>query len=179
MLLPDHLLESPRPPLARERVPSVPVLGFAVSGQDVLRHAEERPRDRCGPHDGRRALPPALAMNSCGCFLPDLTRFTTSQCGEARHGKTDAEFGARGWTRADDGLAMGQASGTANLNRRPCLSCLMPRFIATRQILPEPRDLPSTYCETLHAKRALDRRATGSLLPHRAPVRRAADRCAR
>src|SRR5882672_12783332 len=34
---------------------------------------------------GRRALPPALARNSFGCFLPDLTRFTTVQCGEARH----------------------------------------------------------------------------------------------
>lgn len=31
-----------------------------------------------------RAEPPALAKNSCGCFLPDLTRFTTLQCGEAR-----------------------------------------------------------------------------------------------
>jgi len=29
-------------------------------------------------------LPPALAVSSCGCFLPDLTRFTTLQCGEAR-----------------------------------------------------------------------------------------------
>ena len=34
---------------------------------------------------GWRAQPPALAENSCGCFLPDLTRFTTMQCGEARH----------------------------------------------------------------------------------------------
>ena len=33
---------------------------------------------------GWRALPPALAGHSCGCFLPDLTRFTTLQCGEAR-----------------------------------------------------------------------------------------------
>ncbi len=33
---------------------------------------------------GWRALPPALARNSGGCFLPDLTRFTTVQCGEAR-----------------------------------------------------------------------------------------------
>ena len=32
----------------------------------------------------RRALPPALAVISCGCFLPDLTRFTTPQCGETR-----------------------------------------------------------------------------------------------
>ena len=31
-----------------------------------------------------RALPPALAGAGCGCFLPDLTRFTRLQCGEAR-----------------------------------------------------------------------------------------------
>src|SRR6185436_1133283 len=30
----------------------------------------------CRTIDGWRALPPALAENSCGCFLPDLTRFT-------------------------------------------------------------------------------------------------------
>ena len=32
----------------------------------------------------RRAVPPALAVNRCGCFLPDLTRFTTLQCGATR-----------------------------------------------------------------------------------------------
>jgi len=32
-------------------------------------------------------LPPALAENSCGCFLPDLTRLTIMQCGEARRKK--------------------------------------------------------------------------------------------
>ena len=31
-----------------------------------------------------RALSPALAVSSCGCFLPDLTRFTRLQCGGAR-----------------------------------------------------------------------------------------------
>ena len=31
------------------------------------------------------SLTPALAVNGCGCFLPDLTRFTTPQCGETRH----------------------------------------------------------------------------------------------
>ena len=31
-----------------------------------------------------RALPPALAYNGCGCFLPDLTRLTALQCGETR-----------------------------------------------------------------------------------------------
>ena len=36
---------------------------------------------------GWRAEPPALALNSCGCFLPDLTRFTTMRCGEARRKK--------------------------------------------------------------------------------------------
>jgi len=32
-------------------------------------------------------LPPALAENSCGCFLPDLTRLTIMQCGEARRNR--------------------------------------------------------------------------------------------
>src|SRR5215210_797933 len=36
---------------------------------------------------GWRAVPPALAENSCGCFLPDLTRFTTMQCGAARRSR--------------------------------------------------------------------------------------------
>src|SRR3954470_6805792 len=31
-----------------------------------------------------RAQPPALAGTGCGCFLPDLTRFTRLRCGEAR-----------------------------------------------------------------------------------------------
>jgi len=30
------------------------------------------------------SLTPALAVTGCGCFLPDLTRFTKLQCGEAR-----------------------------------------------------------------------------------------------
>ena len=38
-------------------------------------------------HVGWRALPPALAAISCGCFLPDLTRFTKLQCGEARRNR--------------------------------------------------------------------------------------------
>jgi hypothetical protein len=32
----------------------------------------------------RRALTPALVTIRCGCFLPDLTRFTGLPCGEAR-----------------------------------------------------------------------------------------------
>jgi hypothetical protein len=32
----------------------------------------------------RRAFTPALAVNGCGCFLPDLTRLTTPRCGGAR-----------------------------------------------------------------------------------------------
>ncbi|MEY3942564.1 MAG: hypothetical protein RLZZ133_254 [Pseudomonadota bacterium] len=31
-----------------------------------------------------RAVPPALARTRCGCFVPDLTRFTGLQCGAAR-----------------------------------------------------------------------------------------------
>ena len=28
---------------------------------------------------------PGTCFNNCGCFLPDLTRLATLQCGEARH----------------------------------------------------------------------------------------------
>jgi len=35
---------------------------------------------------------------SCGCFLPDLTRFATMQCGEARR-KQFASIIARGPTQ--------------------------------------------------------------------------------
>ena len=31
------------------------------------------------------SLTPALTMDGYGCFLPDLTRFATLQCGETRH----------------------------------------------------------------------------------------------
>src|SRR6185436_15307981 len=41
-------------------------------------------RDLASKETGWRAVPPALAVNRCGCFLPDLTRFTTVQCGGAR-----------------------------------------------------------------------------------------------
>ena len=34
------------------------------------------------------SLTPALTVNGCGCFLPDLTRFTTLQCGETRRGES-------------------------------------------------------------------------------------------
>ena len=34
-------------------------------------------RSSLRPSMGWRAVPPALAVNRCGCFLPDLTRFTT------------------------------------------------------------------------------------------------------
>lgn len=33
----------------------------------------------------RRALTAALAKVGCGCFVPDLTRFTIPQCAGARH----------------------------------------------------------------------------------------------
>src|SRR5204863_10104039 len=59
--------------------------------------------------NGWRALPPALAAISCGCFLPDLTRFTGLQCGEARRNRSGIirnykafiaglRFGARGFS---------------------------------------------------------------------------------
>ncbi len=50
--------------------------------------------------NGWRARPPALAENSCGCFLPDLTRFTTMQCGEARHIKLKVQHKAENRTPA-------------------------------------------------------------------------------
>ena len=61
MLLPHKAREIPRPPLA---------------GKDLIAHRSNR--------IVRRARPPALAATGCGCFLPDLTRFTRLQCGEAR-----------------------------------------------------------------------------------------------
>src|SRR5574340_762277 len=46
--------------------------------------SESAPPGRAVTVYGWRAQPPALAVNSCGCFLPDLTRFTTLRCGAAR-----------------------------------------------------------------------------------------------
>ena len=39
------------------------------------------------PEKKAASLTPALAVNGCGCFLPDLTRFTTLRCGETRRGE--------------------------------------------------------------------------------------------
>src|SRR6185295_10927286 len=61
VLLADQAAEVLRPPLARKY---------------LIAHRLEKLW---------RALPPALAGAGCGCFLPDLTRFTRLQCGEARH----------------------------------------------------------------------------------------------
>ena len=58
--------------------------GIGVGG--AIAPLPDRERGRLARTGMRwRALPPALAVSSCGCFLPDLTRFTTLQCGEARH----------------------------------------------------------------------------------------------
>ncbi len=65
---------------ARYRRGRVMVLGclsaYAAGEQQCMRGN--------GEQKGWRAGPPALAENSYGCFLPDLTRFTTMQCGAAR-----------------------------------------------------------------------------------------------
>ena len=60
VLLADEALEVPRPPFPRKY---------------LIAHAYK---------NEWRAKPPALAGTGCGCFLPDLTRFTRLQCGEAR-----------------------------------------------------------------------------------------------
>src|SRR5690242_1966980 len=64
-----------RPTQARR----VPMMYIIACGGRATQHEVELTRKR-----GWRAVPPALAENSCGCFLPDLTRFTTMQCGAAR-----------------------------------------------------------------------------------------------
>jgi len=64
VLLSDQGGEIARSPLARE---------------NLIAHAPN-PKEKWK----WRALPPALAVNGCGCFLPDLTRLTTLQCGETR-----------------------------------------------------------------------------------------------
>ncbi len=71
VLLPDQRLERARTPLAGENL--VGHDGFLSILDTNIRW---------------RALPPALTAISCGCFLPDLTRFTGLQCGEARRNRS-------------------------------------------------------------------------------------------
>ncbi len=75
MLLSRELCECLRPPLAGENL----VGHQRTDGQDSRSVTK-----MSGNDEGRRAVPPALAGNRCGCFLPDLTRFTTPQCGATR-----------------------------------------------------------------------------------------------
>ena len=51
-----------------------------LAGQDLVAHASIL----AAPRSDKASLTPALAVSSCGCFLPDLTRFTRLQCGGAR-----------------------------------------------------------------------------------------------
>ena len=44
-----------------------------------------------------RALTPALVTIRCGCFLPDLTRFTGLPCGEARRAYSTLLVAQRGF----------------------------------------------------------------------------------
>ena len=39
------------------------------------------------PEKKMASLTPALVVYGCGCFLPDLTRFTTLRCGGTRRGE--------------------------------------------------------------------------------------------
>ena len=57
------------------------------SGGIIIGCTADRYGSRAPRRMGWRAGPPALAENSCGCFLPDLTRFTTMQCGAARRSR--------------------------------------------------------------------------------------------
>ena len=54
------------------------------AGAPPSQSAPGAPRTGARRSMGWRAVPPALAVSRCGCFLPDLTRFTTLQCGATR-----------------------------------------------------------------------------------------------
>src|SRR5262249_12675646 len=92
VLLPHQAREIARPPLAGEdliahRKTILPARWDLKGGRDVL----SRP-----PFPYFLAsLTPALAESSCGCFLPDLTRFTRLQCGGAR--QNDCTMGRCGF----------------------------------------------------------------------------------
>ena len=66
VFLPNQAGETARAPLA---------------GQYLVAHVSILPG---GMREKMASLTPALAGSSCGCFLPDLTRFTRLQCGGAR-----------------------------------------------------------------------------------------------
>ena len=71
VLLAGELGEGAWPPLAGKRL-----IAHGLGDGALVRGTSDR--------KGWRAVPPALAENRCGCFLPDLTRFTTVQCGATR-----------------------------------------------------------------------------------------------
>jgi len=60
------------------------------------------------------SLTPALAVSSCGCFLPDLTRFTRLQCGGARHAHC-MSFLEKGCQRADHPISVDPANSIRRL----------------------------------------------------------------
>lgn len=53
---------------------------FSTSMEKALCHWNRKPTRETE----RRALTAALAEIGCGCFVPDLTRFTIPQCAGAR-----------------------------------------------------------------------------------------------
>jgi len=73
---------------------------------------------------GWRAVPPALAEVGYGCFLPDLTRFTTMQCGAARRCSLQCErtcvliISANGVCAASD-MLRAQRNRAATRRRKP------------------------------------------------------------
>ncbi len=78
------------------------------------------------------SLTPALAVSSCGCFLPDLTRFTGPQCGGARQ----AHY-ARAWR-----LRAGNVSdyGELTILNQPMSDHLIERLDRARALIETSRN---------------------------------------
>ena len=88
MVLADQFSEIPGAPFAREceRHFNLWTANLPVNGRCGEAVRDIKPfRPLASRRIGVASLTPSLAKNSFGCFLPDLTRFTTMQCGEARH----------------------------------------------------------------------------------------------
>ena len=77
------------------------------------------------------SLTPALAVSGCGCFLPDLTRFTELQCGKARR---------RSWRREWDSNPRYAVNVYTLSKRAP--SAARPSLRGTA-ILPRDKPLPT------------------------------------
>src|SRR6266571_8686057 len=102
-------------------------------------------------HVGWRALPPALATISCGCFLPDLTRFTRLQCGEARRNRS-------GIIRNYKAFIAGLSAGAHGFPGYPDRA-----MIATKNSTPEARSMVRSARRSAARFRALTGIAAGIL----------------